>query len=135
MFTLTVEAGFGDIDGLKHVNNTVLARWFEEGRNPFFRFFTPDLDLSYEKWELIMARTEYDFIGQLKFDGPIEIRSYIEKIGNSSFTILQQAWQNKELKVQGKAVTVHFDFLKQKSVPIPDDIRKKLSQHLFVAEY
>lgn len=131
MFTLTVEAGFGDIDGLKHVNNTVLARWFEQARSPFFRFFTPDLDLSHEKWKLIMARTEYDFIGQLKFNYPIEIRSYIEKIGNSSFTILQQAWQNDELKVSGKAVTVHFDFLKQKSVHIPDDIRQKLSQHLF----
>ncbi len=133
MFTITIEAGFGDIDGLKHVNNTVLARWFEQARTPFFRFFTPDLDLSYEKWKLIMARTEFDFLGQLKFDLPIEIRSYIEKIGNSSFTILQQAWQNDELKVQGKAVTVHFNFLKQKSVPIPDGIREKLSHHLFSA--
>lgn len=134
MFTLTVEIGFGDIDGLKHVNNVVLARWFEQARNPFFRFFTPDLNLSYEKWKLIMARTEFDFIGQLKFDYPAEIRSYIEKIGNTSFTFLQQAWQNDELKVQGKAVIVHFDFLKQKAVPIPNDIREKLSQHLFSAE-
>lgn len=134
MYKITVEPRFGDIDGLRHVNNNVLGVWFETGRNDIFRFFTPDLCLNYEKWKLILVRTEYDYLGQMFFDGEVEIRTYITKIGNSSFTIGHEAWQNDELKAIGKAVLVHFNFMEQKSVPIPDDIRAKLEEHLISEE-
>ncbi len=130
MFKIKVTPRFGDIDGLRHVNNTVLAIWFEKGRNPIFRMFTPDLDLSYEKWKLILVRTEFDFIGQMYYGGDVEIRNYITQIGNSSFTIGHEAWQDDELKAKGKAVLVHYDFINQKPMPIPEDIRANLEEHL-----
>ncbi|MFW5987482.1 MAG: acyl-CoA thioesterase [Methanohalophilus sp.] len=130
MFTLTVTPRFGDIDGLRHVNNTVIPEWFEMGRNPIFRIFTPDLDLTPEKWRLIMARTEFDFLGEMYFDGDVEIRTYIARLGNSSFTIGHEAWQRGEIKAKGKAVIVHYDFMEKKSVPIPPEIRTRLEEHL-----
>ncbi|MDI6645237.1 MAG: thioesterase family protein [Methanobacteriaceae archaeon] len=130
MFNITVTPRFGDIDGLKHVNNTVLAIWFEKARNPIFRMFTPDLDLSYEKWKLIMVRTEFDFLGQMYYGSDVEIKSYITRIGNTSFTIGHEAWQNGELKAKGKAVIVHYNFLEEKSLPIPESIKKQLEEHL-----
>ncbi|MCG2828640.1 thioesterase family protein [Methanothermobacter sp. K4] len=130
MFRITVTPRFGDIDGLRHVNNTVLAVWFEKGRNPIFRMFTPDLDLSYEKWKLILVRTEFDFLAQMYYGSDVEIRSYITHIGNSSFTIGHEAWQDGELKAKGKAVLVHYDFIEQKKKPIPQDIRSQLEEHL-----
>ncbi|WP_129596286.1 acyl-CoA thioesterase [Methanohalophilus profundi] len=130
MFTLTVAPRFGDIDGLCHVNNTVIPEWGEMGRNPIFRIFTPDLDLTPEKWRLIMARTEFDFLGEMYFDGDVEIRTYIARLGNSSFTIGHEAWQRGELKAKGKAVIVHYDFMEKKSLPIPPEIRTRLEEHL-----
>ncbi|MBE2900884.1 acyl-CoA thioesterase [Methanothermobacter thermautotrophicus] len=130
MFRITVTPRFGDIDGLRHVNNTVLAVWFEKGRNPIFRMFTPDLDLSYEKWKLILVRTEFDFLAQMYYGSDVEIRSYITHIGNSSFTIGHEAWQDGELKARGRAVLVHYDFIEQRKKPIPPEIRKKLQEHL-----
>jgi len=130
MFKLTVTPRFGDIDGLRHVNNTVIPEWFEMGRNPIFRIFTPDLDLTPEKWRLIMARTEFDFLGEMYFDGNVEIRTYIVHLGNSSFTIGHEAWQKGELKAKGKAVIVHYDFMEKKSLPIPPEIRARLEEHL-----
>ena len=132
MFTEKVTPRFGDADGLRHINNTALAEWFEVGRNPIFRMFTPDLDLSYEKWKLILVRTEFDYIGQMYYGIDVEIRSYITHIGNSSFTIGHEAWQDGELKAKGKAVLVHFDFLNQKSVPIPESIKSQLHEHLIL---
>ncbi|AVB75834.1 acyl-CoA thioester hydrolase [Methanococcus maripaludis] len=129
MFKTTVTPRFGDVDGLKHVNNIVPAIWFEQARNPLFEIFVPDFDLSYEKWNLIMVRTEFDFVGQMYLGMDVEIRSYISKIGNSSFTMYQEAWQNGKLAVKGKAVAVHYDFVNQKSVPIPDSIKEKLKEH------
>lgn len=134
MFKVNVTPRFGDIDGLRHVNNNVLGVWFEIGRNDIFRFFTPDLSLTYEDWKLILVHSDYDYLGQMFFDGDVEIRTYITKIGNSSFTIGHEAWQNEELKAKGSVVIVHFDFIEQKSMTIPDDIRKKLEEHLIAEE-
>ncbi len=134
MFKIKMVPRFGDIDGLQHVNNNVLGVWFETGRNDIFRLFTPDLSLDYENWRLILVRTEYDYLAQMFFDGEVEIRTYILKIGNSSFTIGHEAWQDNELKVKGQAVLVHFNFIEQKSEPIPKDIREKLEEHLIAEE-
>jgi acyl-CoA thioester hydrolase len=134
MFIETVTPRFGDTDGLRHINNVALVEWFEVGRNPIFRMFTPDLDLSYENWKLILVRTEFDYIGQMLYGHDVEIRSFIVHIGNSSFTIGHEAWQEGELKAKGKAVIVHFDFINQKSMPIPDAIRTKLKYHLIIED-
>ncbi|MDR1636492.1 MAG: acyl-CoA thioesterase, partial [Treponema sp.] len=74
MFSITISPRFGDTDALGHINNTVLALWFETARNPLFRMFSPDLTLSPETWPLIMAHTDYDFVGELKFQYDVEIR-------------------------------------------------------------
>lgn len=134
MFKTTVTPSFGDIDGMKHVNNNRILEWFELGGLDIYRYFTPDLDLDYENWKLIMVRKEADFVGQLRFGEDVEIRTYLLKIGNSSFTVGNEVWQNNELKAKGKTVIVHFDYVTQKSVPIPDDVRKKLEEHLISEE-
>ncbi|HII93970.1 MAG TPA: acyl-CoA thioesterase [Methanosarcina sp.] len=133
MFSTIVSPRFGDIDGLGHVNNTVLPVWFEIGRNSVFRLFSPDLDLSPDVWHLILVRTEFDFLHQMYFRSDVEIRTYIAKIGNSSFTVGHEAWQEGELKVKGQAVLVYYDFKLQKAIPLPDSIREILTAHMLPA--
>ena len=134
MFKTKVTPSFGNIDGMKHVNNNRILEWFELGGLDIYRYFTPDLDLDFENWKLIMVRKEADFVGQLRFGEDVEIRTYLLKIGNSSFTVGNEVWQSNELKAKGKTVIVHFDYVTQKSVPIPDDVRKKLEEHLISEE-
>jgi len=134
MFTTKVTPRIGDADGLRHINNIALVEWFEVGRNPIFRIFTPDLDLSHDKWKLILVRTEFDYIGEMYYGKDVEIKSYILKIGNTSFTIGHEAWQDNELKARGKAVIVHYDFEIGKSKPIPEYIRKTLEKHQITEE-
>lgn len=133
MFSTIVSPRFGDIDGLGHVNNTVLPVWFETGRNSVFRLFSPDLDLSPDVWHLILVRTEFDFLHQMYFRYDVEIRTYIAKIGNSSFTVGHEAWQEGELKVKGQAVLVYYDFKLQKAIPLPDSLRNILKAHMLPA--
>ena len=64
----------------------------------------------------------------------VEVRSFITHIGNSSFTIGHEAWQDEKLKAKGKAVIVHYDFINQKSMPIPDTIRAQLEDHLIIED-
>ncbi|HOE00202.1 MAG TPA: thioesterase family protein [Kiritimatiellia bacterium] len=127
MFTKTITPRFGDADGLRHINNTRLPIWFELGRDPFFRFFNPEM--LFEKWNLIMAHIDVDFVAPLLLGAEIEIRTYVAKVGNTSFTSYQEAWQNGQLCAKGNAVVVHYDFKNRKPLPIPDDIRARLLEH------
>jgi acyl-CoA thioester hydrolase len=128
MYKYTITPKFGDIDGLGHVNNTVIPGWFEEARNEIYRYFNPDLSL--KTWNLILVHIEVDFIYQIFYNNNVEIRTYISDIGKSSFQVYQEAWQNGKLCSKGKTVLVHFNFEHQKSEMIPGLIKSKLEVHL-----
>jgi len=128
MFSYKVTPGFSDTDALGHINNTRLPVWFENARDPVFKMFTPDLNL--KKWPLILARITVDFQQQLYFDSDIEIRTTISKIGNSSFTVCQQAWQNNRCAATGYATMVRYDYDSKTALRIDDEIREILQQHL-----
>ncbi len=132
MYAISVTPRFNDIDGLGHVNNTVIPNWFEEARNRIYRYFNPDF--SFKTWNLILARFEVDFVAQIYYDKDAEILTWISKIGRSSFEVYQEAWQNKTLCAKGKTVLVHYDFKNQKSAEIPSDILKLLQEHQITKE-
>ena len=127
MFTKTVTPRFGDVDGLRHINNTRLPIWFELGREPFFRYFNPDMRL--DNWNLIMAHIDVDFLVPMLLGADIEIRTYVAKVGNTSFTVYQEAWQNGQLGAKGNSVVVHYDFKNRKPLPISAEVRARLEEH------
>jgi acyl-CoA thioester hydrolase len=128
MFKLQIQPGFSDTDALGHINNTRLPVWFENAREPIFRLFTPNLDL--KNWPLILAHLSIDFTGQIFFDSPVMITTEIEKIGNSSLTLRQCAWQNEQGVATCSAVMVHFDYKTNRSKAISDELREQLSAHM-----
>ncbi len=86
-----VHPRFSETDALGHINNTVVPVWFEAARTPIFKIFTPNLDP--KQWKLIIAKIEVEFKGELFYGEEVEIRTGIERIGNSSYVIVQEAWQ------------------------------------------
>ena len=133
MFSVIVYPRFGDMDILGHINNISPSQWFEIARTPVMRIFDPQLKLTKETFPLIMAHSEYDFTGQMFFK-EVEIKTWISKIGTKSFTIYHEAWQEGRLCVKGSAVIVHYDFSAEQSVPIPEDKKALLAEHLLVEE-
>ncbi|MBY6070545.1 acyl-CoA thioesterase [Marinobacter salsuginis] len=128
MFHLELEPRFSDTDALGHISNTSLPVWFEQARTPVFRIFHPTLEA--ETWPLIIARLEIDLLAQSYWHIPVKIKTGIGKIGNSSFHVVQEAWQGDKQIARGVAVLIHFDYETEKALPIPDDIRAKLAEHL-----
>ena len=129
MFKRIIEVSSQDTDALGHVNNTTIPLWFESARNPFYKIFNPTMKLDANTWNLIMVHTEYDYLDQIYYADQIEIRTYIEKIGNTSCTVYQEAWQNNQKKATGKAVLVYYDFKKQNKMTIPEKIKEQLQEH------
>jgi acyl-CoA thioester hydrolase len=130
MFTLTVSPRVGETDALGHINNCVPPVWFEQARTPLFRIFDPNLDFNRESWHLVMVHSDYDYTGQLYCNSPVEISSWISRIGEKSFTIQHEARQEGRLCVKSNVVLVYYDFIAEKSEPIPTAIRTRLEQHL-----
>jgi acyl-CoA thioester hydrolase len=128
MFEMAFRPGFSETDALGHINNTHLPVWFENAREPIFRLFTPDLDLT--NWPLILAHMSVDFIGQIYFEKQVKITTEIAKLGNSSLTIKQSVWQDDCCVAVGLAVMVHFNYETNRSSPIPADVRVQLEKHL-----
>lgn len=128
MFSYQITPRVADTDALGHINNTVLPCWFEEARTPLFRILNPTMD--FDKWNLILARMEVDYLGQIFFHSPVEIKTWISRMGNSSFDVTQELWQDGKICAKSRNVIVHFDFKAQKSCPIVGKMRSDLEEHL-----
>ncbi|WP_057830422.1 acyl-CoA thioesterase [Colwellia sp. TT2012] len=128
MFSEKMMPHFSDTDALGHINNTKPPVWFEGARAAIFKFFTPDLDP--KKWQLIIAKIEVSYHGQLFYGQEIEIKTYISRIGGASFDVYQELWQHGEKCVSGTATMIHYDYKAQNSKKITDDIRAQLAEHL-----
>jgi acyl-CoA thioester hydrolase len=128
MFYIELQPRFSDTDALGHISNTTLPVWFEQARLPLFRIFHPTLDV--KTWPLIIARVEIDFVAQSFWHLPVEVRTGIGKIGNSSFQAVQEAWQDGQLIARGKAVLIHFDYEAEKAVSISEETRGQLTEHM-----
>lgn len=128
MFTEKVIPRFSETDALGHINNTVLPVWFEAARVPIFKFFTPDLNP--HNWKLIIAKVEVSFVGELFYAHEVTINTSIEQIGNSSFVIRQEAWQQDKCCAIGKTVMVRYDFVSKTKQPLSTDEKAALTQHL-----
>ncbi len=128
MFTETIHPRFAETDALGHINNTVIPVWLEQARTPVFRLFTPDLNPA--SWRLIIAKIEVSFAKETVYGHPVAIRTYVDHVGNSSFRLGQEVWQQEEICAQGLSTMVHFDYERKQSVAVPDDIRQQLERHM-----
>jgi len=124
MLELTITPRFCETDALKHINNSTFLNWFEQARIPIFKIFTPDLNP--EKWRLILARNEIDYLSQVSFGEDIQIKTVVNHIGNSSMKITHELFQSNLLACRCKVVMIHFNYQQKKSVIIPDRERNEL---------
>lgn len=128
MFSEEYTVRFYETDGLGHVSNTVLVAWFESARIPIFKMFVPDMKL--ENWPLILANYNVDFLEQIYLQMPVQIKTWISRIGNSSFEVYQECWQEQHLKSKGRTTLVHFDYVTKKAMVLPEDIKSMMEMHL-----
>ena len=128
----TIVPGFYETDALGHINNTVVPMWFEKARTPIFKIFTPDLDP--KKWELILAKIEVEYLRELDFRITISIRTGIQHVGNSSFLIRQELFQDGKLAARGLTTLVRFDHGTKKSYALTEDLRNELEKYFWPIE-
>ena len=115
-----------ETDGAGHINNVFVPVWFEAGRREIFRILNPDL--KFDNWHAILASIKVDYLDQIFYQHPARVHTWVERIGNKSFTVAEEIWQTERRCAKGQAIYVYFDLGLQTSQPIPAPIRRALSQ-------
>lgn len=133
MYTTIIEPRVSETDGVGHINNTTIPIWFEAGRNQLFKLFTPDD--SFQNWKMIILKMNVDYVAQIYFGRNVEVKTWVNKVGNSSLELYEEIHQEGRVCAKGTALYVNFNLQTQKSEPIPNDIRQELQQHYYQDEY
>lgn len=87
---------YSDMDSLRHLNNGATARYFEEGRADVNMsvFGTECMTDPQDSLQILFANVQIDYVAQAHYPGTVEITSAVGRIGSSSWTIVQAAFQN-----------------------------------------
>ena len=128
--TLRMPIRWGDMDAMGHVNNTVYFRYLEQARLSWFEQIdcVPD-PVSGQGPVIINAHCT--FLRQLKYPGEIEVRTFAAPPGRSSIETMHEIRRVDRLEVlaaEGGAKVVWIDYHREKSLPIPDDVRVRFQQ-------
>jgi acyl-CoA thioester hydrolase len=127
LFSLPVR--WGDADVLGHINNVQFVRYLESGR---IAYCEDVLGLKFEVgvtsgW--ILADLQCSYLEQVHYPAELDVFTRVSKIGNKSATILADIYLKGADKraLQSKAIMVWFDYEKQQTTTIPDDIKSKIA--------
>lgn len=112
-----------------HVNNAVYFTYLETART---RFFYQELALSsLTQLPVILAEASCSYKSAAKFGEMLTVGLGIGRIGNKSFDIVHRiSAEDGRLVAEAKTVMVTYDYEKQTTIPIPDNLKKLLQSHL-----
>jgi len=114
-----------DTDQFHHVNNAVMASFFEAGR---MEIFSPDEARPLmEGANLAVVRLVIDFHRELFYPGDVRIGSIIKRIGNSSFEVAQALYSSDICIASAEATCVLFDPARGRAQPISARLRGYLN--------
>lgn len=128
LHTMTVPIRWGDMDGMGHVNNTVYLRYMETARIKMMEdqgFATDRQGVGF-----VIANIFCNFIQQLEYPGDVLMRTFVGAIGNSSFDLYHEMLRTDggdKVYANGGETMVWVDFPRQKSLPLPQELRDWLT--------
>lgn len=125
---------FSDTDAMGHVNNSRYFSYMEEGRFQFFKELCDDLtgEQAFRKFPFIVGDIQCRFIKALLPSQPVLVTTGVTAIGQKSFVLEYDVYEEESQTqaAQGRSTLVMFDYQKQETFPIPDELRKILENKM-----
>jgi acyl-CoA thioester hydrolase len=119
---------WGDMDAMGHLNNTIYFRYLEIVRIAWFDELGCAPNPQGEGPVIVNAFC--NFIRQFEYPGDVLAKHYVCNPGRTSvdtYVTLERTDRPGEVYAEGGAKLVWVDFPKQKSAPLPDWLRAKVS--------
>jgi len=130
VFTTNINVRFRDLDAMGHVNNAVYFTYFECGRVKFFHS-NAQKD-KFPGYTFILAHVSCDYIKPVTLHDRLTLEIRVKEIGRKSFTFHYQLTDTSDPSViyaTGESVQVCFDYQKNTSIPVSDELKAQLSAY------
>ena len=85
---------YGDLDTNGHLNNVAFGRFFEQARFMAHRGAGISAVMASEGSQFLVARVAIDYLREARFGSPLHVRTRVARVGSSSVTEEQAAWQH-----------------------------------------
>ncbi|OGT87316.1 MAG: hypothetical protein A3G96_04435 [Gammaproteobacteria bacterium RIFCSPLOWO2_12_FULL_52_10] len=125
MLSYVIEPRSSETNATGHIDHTVIPVWFELARTPIYKLFNPDM--SFSTWNTVIRKMTVDYLGQVFHNRKTEVRTVIGGIKNTSFTVIQELWQDQTRVAIAETVLVYFDYKNQRKLNITPAIQDQLT--------
>lgn len=126
---LEIRLDWSEMDLYGHINNVSYFKYIQASRVHFWELIGLNEYHREEGIGPILARTMCDFLMPLHFPGRVTIQAKTGLIGNHSFEIHHQLFNDKqELVAKATDVIVIYDFDKKQKSAIPDFLIRALEE-------
>ena len=145
-FSRPVEAVFGDLDGMGHVNNVVYLKWLETARIAYWIHVTGQLThpalprpggasrepgpgvMSGALIDMILARTEIDYRSPVSYGETLDVfvRTGLIKRSSLVFDYVVVSRADGRTVAAAKTVVVCYDYALTRSKPVSQGLRESI---------
>jgi acyl-CoA thioester hydrolase len=131
-FPVVVEQAiaWGEMDSYRHVNNVVYFRYFENARLEYFRRLDWTALEKATGVGPILASTNAKFRKALSYPDTIWIGASIVSILDDRLVMRHRIVSQKlnALATEGEGTIVTFHYERGEKVPVPDELRRRITQ-------
>jgi acyl-CoA thioester hydrolase len=127
-FETQIDVRWGEMDALRHVNNTVYFRYFEDARVRLF--FAMGLDGAANRYG-VLAHASCDFLKPLMYPARVTVGMKCVRVGRTSLELdcwIADAGDPETLHARGRNVLVCADGATGRPVPWTDDDRRAMDR-------
>ena len=144
-FAISLYVWFRDLDAMGHVNNAVYFTYFEQARTRYWLSLLSGESASpvhhpraqendYKKLGFVVVHAECDFVSGAEMGESLLVGVRLPEIRKSSFVFEyrivtgEKTGSDADSRVvaTGKTIQACYDWDARKTLPFPDDVRKKV---------
>lgn len=128
VYEMTIPIRWGDMDAMGHLNNGSYFRYLETARIDWFQSL--GLDPSPDGEGVVIVNAFCNFYKQLEYPGNVLLKMYASDPARTTFETwgtMARAEAPEVICAAGGATTIWVDFPKQKALPLPDWLRRVVS--------
>lgn len=117
----TFSIAWGDMDALGHVNNTRYFDYFQEARIEWL--MSQNITMT-EQEGPVLIQIGCTFLKPVVYPAILTLISYMHTPGRSSVIVEHDLLQDNQVMAQGTSKVVWVNYSENKSIPLPDAIRR-----------
>ncbi len=127
--TLTLRIDWSELDLFGHVNNVMFVKYAQAARVNYWENSGIYSELKKNKIGPMLVSVACQFKKQLMYPGNVTIKSGMEFIKNTSFSIHHKMYDDQgDLVAEAQDVIVMFDFNKNEKTAVPQVMRDAASE-------